>query len=347
MALPELCILDVGHGNSAVIHAADGVVIVDAPLGLILVELLLSRKITAVDTIIVSHADADHVQGVTSILLDERFVVRTVLVNPDATKDNKTWNDFRRAVAVAKERYQLQVSRNLGPDYPTITFGATQVKVVAPSHTLALSGPGGKELPEHGGRSISSNSLSAVVRVTHDNVSRALLTGDLDAVGLADLERCAVDLGAELLVFPHHGGHVPQGDNAKFADRLCRSVGASTVVFSLGRGKHRTPRPEIVRAVESALPTTHVACTQLSARCAAINPNVERAHRVDAPAQGLERNTICLGTLVQELATGRVSPDRNEHAAFVRANAPTHLCLGGALSSNDADDAELDDLLPD
>lgn len=344
MALPELCILDVGHGNSAVIHAADGVVIVDAPLGLTLVELLLSRAITAIDTIIVSHADADHVQGVTSILLDDRFIVRTVVVNPDATKDNETWNDFRRAVAVAKERHDLQVSRNLGCDYPTVTLGATRVDIIGPSNTLALSGPGGKELPEHGGRPISSNSLSAVVRVIHDDVPRALLTGDLDAVGLADLERCAVDLGAELLVFPHHGGHVPQGDNANFADRLCRSVGATTVVFSLGRGKHRTPRPEIVRAVEGALPTAHVACTQLSARCAAMNPNLERTHRVDAPAQGLERNTICFGTLVQELATGKISPDRYEHAVFVRANAPTHLCLGGAIAVTD--DIEPDGISP-
>jgi competence protein ComEC len=138
---------------------------------------------------------------------------------------------------------------------------------------------------------------------------------------------------------------VPQGDNASFADRLCRSVGATTVVFSLGRGKHRTPRPEIVRAVEAALPTAHVACTQLSARCAAMNPNVERAHRLDAPSQGLERNTICFGTLVQELATGRVSPDRHQHAAFVRANAPTHLCLGGTASSV-TDDTESDEIVP-
>ncbi len=343
MALPELCILDVGHGNSAVVHAADGVVIIDAPLGLTLVELLLSRAITAIDTIIVSHADADHVQGVTSILLDKRFIVRTIVVNPDATKDNKTWNDFRRSVAVAKKRYELQVSPYLACDFPAITFGVTRVEVLGPSNTLALGGVGGKELPEHGGRPISSNSLSAVVRVIHDDVPRALLTGDLDDVGLADLERGEVDLRAELLVFPHHGGHVPQGDNADFADRLCRSVGATTVVFSLGRGKHRTPRPEIIRVVEGALPAAHVACTQLSARCAALNPNVERAHRLDVPAQGLERNTICLGTLVQELATGRISPDRHEHAAFVRASAPTHLCLGGAaaLITGDAEPVDI------
>lgn len=167
-----------------------------------------------------------------------------------------------------KERYDLQVSRDLGSGYPSIIFGSTRLEIIGPSNTLALSGPGGKELPEHGGRPISSNSLSAVMRVLHADVPRALLTGDLDDVGLADLERSAVDLDAELLVFPHHGGHVPQGENAMFAGRLCRAVGATTIVFSLGRGKHRTPRPEIVRAVEAALPTAHVACTQLSARCA-------------------------------------------------------------------------------
>lgn len=345
MALPELCVLDVGHGNSAVIHTSNGVVIVDAPLGLTLVEFLLSRDISIIDAIIVSHADADHVQGVTPILLDARFVVRSVIVNPDATKDNKTWNDFRRAVAVAKERYKLNVSRDLGSEYPPLQLGPTRVEILAPSNTLALSGPGGNELPEHGGRPMSSNSLSAVVRVVHEDTPRALLTGDLDDIGLADLERRSVDLTAELLVFPHHGGHVAQGDNAQFADRLCRSVGAHTVVFSLGRGKHRTPRPEIVSAVEAALPAAHVACTQLSKRCAFVNPDVERPHRLDAPAQGLEANTICFGTLVQQLATGTVLPNRNDHAAFVRAHAPTHLCLGGA-GATALDEAGPDESLP-
>src|SRR4051812_1571926 len=104
MALPELCILDVGHGNCGVVHTTEGVVIVDVPLGRTLVDFLVSRQITLIDLIIVSHADADHVAGLTPLLLDERFTVRRILVNPDATKDTLVWNDFRCAAAAAEQR---------------------------------------------------------------------------------------------------------------------------------------------------------------------------------------------------------------------------------------------------
>jgi len=342
MALPELCVLDIGHGNCGVVHTTDGVVIVDAPLGRTLVDFLLSRNVTNIDTIIISHADADHVQGVTPLLLDERFMVRSVLVNADATKDTKAWQDFRHAVTIAAQRYNVHVSRDLGSNYPAIVLGTTRIEILGPSLALALAGPGGKELDEHGGRRMSSNSLSAVIRVIHDDLPRALLASDLDDIGLADLERRAISLTAELLVFPHHGGHVANADNAQFAERLCRSVAASTVVFSIGRGRHGTPRPEIVRAVEATLPTAHVACTQLSKRCAAVNPQVARNHQAPVPAQGAENNVVCIGTVVQELATGAISPRRASHVAFVQAHAPTHLCLGGAAAAPDDEDLSPD-----
>jgi competence protein ComEC len=339
MALPELCVLDIGHGNCSIVHADEGVVIVDVPLGRTLVDFLFSRGITDIDLIIVSHADADHVAGLAPLLLDERFVIRRVLVNADATKDTKVWDDFRSAAELAEQRYKVDVSRDLGSNYAPIKLGATRIEILSPSTALALAGPGGKELDQYGGRRMSSNSLSAVVRIVHADSPRALLASDIDDIALADLERRAAGLAAELLVFPHHGGHVANADNAQFAERLCKAVGATTVVFSIGRGKHRTPRPEIIGAVEAALPNPHIACTQLSARCAAVNPNIERAHRLDAPALGSEKNTTCFGTLIQELATGRISPDRDGHAAFVQANAPSHLCLGGAASAP-ADDVE-------
>jgi len=176
---------------------------------------------------------------------------------------------------------------------------------------------------------MSSNSLSAVVRVSHNDTPRALLASDIDDIGLTDLERRSVSLTADLLVFPHHGGHIARVDNAAFTERLCRSVSATTVVFSIGRGRHSTPRPEIIRAVEATLPGSHVACTQLSKRCAQMNPDVAREHLVDLPAQGREANVTCTGTIVQDLSTGAVSPDRASHALFVQRHAPTHLCLGG------------------
>ncbi len=344
MALPELCILDVGHGNCGVMHADEGVVIVDVPLGRTLVDFLVSRQIIAIDLIIISHADADHVAGLTPLLLDERFTVARILVNPDATKDTLVWNDFRSAAAVAEQRQNLQVSRDLGSNYAPITFGRTRIEILSPSTALALAGPGGKELDEHGGRRLTSNSLSAVVRVVYDDSPRALLAADIDDIALTDLERRAADLKAALLVFPHHGGHVGNADNANFAERLCKAVDANVVVFSIGRGKHGTPRPEIIRSVEATLNAPHIACTQLSKRCAAVNPTVARDHQLPDAAQGSELNVTCIGTIIQDLQTGTVIPRRADHVAFVTAHAPTHLCLGGAANAANGDDQPSPDI---
>jgi beta-lactamase superfamily II metal-dependent hydrolase len=343
MALPELCILDIGHGNCGVVHAAEGVVIVDVPLGRTLVDFLLLRAITRIEMIIISHADADHVAGVTPLLLDDRFVVRKILVNPDATKETKVWNDFRSAAAVAEQRHSVHVSRDLGSNYAPITLGSTRIEILSPSTALALAGPGGKELDEHGGRRMLSNSLSAVVRVVHADSPRALLAGDIDDIGFADLQRRSVEIAADLLVFPHHGGHIANADNSEFARRFCEAVGAKTIVFSIGRGKHGTPRPEIVKAVESTLPGAHIACTQLSKRCAAINPDVVRQHQAAVPAQGSELNVTCIGTIIQDLATGDITPARADHINFVHTHAATHLCLGGADAATSIDE----DISPD
>jgi hypothetical protein len=71
-----------------------------------------------------------------------------------------------------------------------------------------------------------------------------------------------------------------------------------------------------------------------------VNPAVMRDHQSTAPAHGAELNVTCIGTIIQDLATGTILPDRADHTAFVQAHAPTHLCLGGAAAVSAADDEE-------
>ena len=65
---PELIILDVAHGNCAIVIGEESVVIIDAPQGGVHVDTLKTRGIKEVHAIVVSHADADHMQGVTTLL---------------------------------------------------------------------------------------------------------------------------------------------------------------------------------------------------------------------------------------------------------------------------------------
>jgi competence protein ComEC len=61
MDLPELIILDVGHGNCALIKDANNVIVIDCPPGGILSETLEHLSIQEILHILISHSDADHI----------------------------------------------------------------------------------------------------------------------------------------------------------------------------------------------------------------------------------------------------------------------------------------------
>jgi len=66
--MPNFYIVDVKHGNSAVLIDTDGVVVIDAGNGSKLLEFLSNRQITTIDVLILSHADGDHIGGVMALL---------------------------------------------------------------------------------------------------------------------------------------------------------------------------------------------------------------------------------------------------------------------------------------
>ena len=120
--------------------------------------------------------------------------------------------------------------------------------------------------------------MSAVIRIWSGDVPRVLVAGDIDQVGLESLRANTPDIRADVLVFPHHGGRPGRSDPDAFTEALMKAVEAKLVVFSIGRGRYRTPRPEIVSAVLRASKEAHIACTQLSEHCAAELPT--EAHRL-------------------------------------------------------------------
>jgi competence protein ComEC len=138
------------------------------------------------------------------------------------------------------------------------------------------------------------------------------------------------DLRTPILVFPHHGGNVRSNasveDNAAFTRRLCEAVQPGTVMFSLGRGRHQTPRPEIIRAVRDSGAGVRIACTQLSEACAEERPPADAfGHLAPLAARGHDYNQCCAGTLRIPLHGG-IEPDADAHEAFKAEYAPTALC---------------------
>jgi beta-lactamase superfamily II metal-dependent hydrolase len=322
---PKLAVLDVGHGNCAVLHDRDGILVFDAGPGSILNQYLFENQIREIAALLISHSDADHLGGAINLLLSDEFRVNAVYLNPDSRNAATTFSTFRRALRDAKENRGTRIIPQLTTTLSgRIQAGATVVEILAPAPETALSGIGGRDLS---GRQINSNSMSAVARLIVDSVPMALLPGDLDADGLRNLARDRLSLPAQILLFPHHGGRPGRADPAQFAHDLCRLVDPEVVIFSIGRGKHNTPNPAIVQAVIARCPRVHIACTQLAVACAADKPTAEPAHLIGQVASGRRTRNCCMGTVIFALRQPTEAfPALREHSDFVFRFAPTALC---------------------
>lgn len=324
--MADITILDVGHGNCAVVHDDVAVLVIDAPLGdTELKALLVERNSRVIEAVLISHADADHIGGVLTLLTDPDVEVRHLYLNSESQRGSKIWDDLRYAVADAQRRgsgprVHVELTTANTPDF---ALPSLRLEVLAPSPQLAMAGAGGRTLD---GRSLTANSMSAVVRVRDAQTPGVLFMGDVDGVGLDELLADTGDVRAEVLVFPHHGGRPASAPPGQFAERVCAAVAPSMVVFSLGRGKHGTPRPDIVAGVKAVAPTAHIACTQLSERCAAVLPQLPQPYLSQAPARGKPLGACCAGTL--ELiftGTGLERTQQAGHVAYVD-QMPTPEC---------------------
>ncbi|MEG5001287.1 ComEC/Rec2 family competence protein [Microcoleus sp. B4-D4] len=300
MDLPELIILDIGHGNCAIVRDTEGVIVIDSAHGATLIETLAHLSIREISHILISHADEDHIAGIIDILLDRNIKVTNIYINSDAQRKTRTWEALRRAVRDARQRSGTRVVVGLTTELTNqLNVGQVKVEILAPTPELAMSGAGGQDLQ---GRRLNPNSTSAVIGLVHDSHRVAILAGDIDQVGLNNLLEERSDLKADILVFPHHGGRPGGADSQAFAQQLCDLVQPNLVVFSIGRGRFGNPRQDIVEGVVTSLPTAHILCTQLSSNCADSVPDSEPAHLNALPARGRTSNSCCGGTVSIKIA---------------------------------------------
>lgn len=328
--LPELLILDIGHGNCAILQDADTVTVIDCPPSATVVEVLERQGIDTVDNILISHSDVDHAGGLPNLL--KKIFVRNVYVNPDADKKGakgNLWKGVRIALGLAEERGTIVHPSLTTTDSKKIISGQVTIEILSPSSIIALGGVTGDDLD---GRTQSSNSMSVVIGLVHNSCRVALLPGDMDESGLDNLLKKHQSIEAEILVFPHHGGTPGKNvDCREFATRLCNYVQPKLVVFSHGRDRYRNPRIDIMQGVVLAVPNAHVMCTQLSKKCSLASPISDFSHLTNLPAAGFRHDNCCGGTIAVEIngKQTRYVPSVSEHRAFVtdKKKVPTPLCL--------------------
>lgn len=333
-ATASMTILDVGHGNCCVVASSDrnSVIVIDTGPGAGVLEYLLQEGISRVKSVVLSHADADHISGLIALLNAGIFQVDEVISNSDALKRSEKWSDLAWTLDRLKRAGTLRsVDRLQEGDTLDTQIDNVGIRVLAPRLGLVLTGPGAHD-PK--GRLITSNSASAVLLVEFGTRRVALLTGDLDRLGFDYLIESGQDLSADILVFPHHGGLSGSGIRAAavLAEELTKVVNPTDVVFSMDRRKFGNPRKEVVAAVRRAAPDARIACTELAEACSAQLSTHDPAHLLPLFASGFSRKSCCAGSMrLCFVENAALEPSREEHRRFVEGYAATALCLARAV----------------
>ena len=204
----RLTVFDVGQGASVLVETARRSLLFDAGPGAesshagarIVVPALRARGIRTIDSLVLSHADADHAGGAAAV--HEAIEVRQLLAG--IAPGHRLWRDAQ-AAGVA-DRLPCVAGQRWTWDGVVFTM----------------------LWPRGGVGTGSSNGQSCVLRIDAGGTS-ALLTGDIEAGAERRLVADARDaLAAQILVVPHHGSRTSSLE--PFLD----SVGPRVAVFPVG-----------------------------------------------------------------------------------------------------------------
>ena len=232
--------LDVGQGDAAVITMPDGrVLLVDGggntdkhgsntdrrTIGEAVVsEYLWWRGLDAVDYVLATHADADHIDGLNDVLrnftVDAALVARTPGTDPEYVRFAQTLSTTKTQVATIHTG-------------DTIRFGDVEINVLWPPAAVEPNEP-------------SRNNDSIVLQVTYGS-RKILLTGDIEKGAERALLQAITDLRADVVKVPHHGSKT--SSTAPFV----AATHAETAIISVGQhSMFGHPHREVVERWEAS-----------------------------------------------------------------------------------------------
>ena len=231
--------LDVGQGDSALITFPDGrTMLVDAGgrgdyrddeqageqkverdainIGESVVSpVLWAKGYSRIDHILVTHADADHAQGLIDIA--KNFEIGSGLFAQSGTAG---------LAALREILLQRGVEAEIAARGDVFIFGDVRVEVLSP--------------PAEGFAGASENDNSIVVRIVYGTRS-LLLTGDIESPAEMSLIATYPDLNADVVKVAHHGSR--SSSTQEFVD----AVQAEIAVIPVGlRSRHGHPHREVV-----------------------------------------------------------------------------------------------------
>jgi len=192
-------------------------------------EFLRERGLSRVDHIVATHADADHIQGLTDVT--KNFSIGTAYFgrlqpDPDLHELLALWRDEQIPVKqiIAEEVFEI---------------GGVRIEVLNPI-------PGSLE-------NVSSNNGSLVLRLIYGE-TEILLTGDIERMAEEALLASGKQLFADVVKVPHHGSRTSS------TEEFIKGVSPSFAIIPVGRRSvFGHPHKEVVerwRASGSTVITT-------------------------------------------------------------------------------------------
>jgi competence protein ComEC len=222
----DLSVLDVGQGLAVVVATHAHALLYDAGPrynddadagGRVIAPYLRAAGVARLDAIVISHQDSDHSGGA-------RTLLQTVPVDWVASSlpyDNPI-------VALRSGEGADPLAHVRCEQGQTWTWDGVRFTVLQPT-PMHYRNPTPK-----------ANDLSCVVRIDSAYGS-ALLTGDLEARGEAELVRQNAPLAADVLVVPHHGSRTSS------TVEFIAAVAPDVAIFTPGyRNRFGHPRPDVV-----------------------------------------------------------------------------------------------------
>lgn len=234
----RITVIDVGQGSSALVETPGGFCFLMDGGGFpgssfdvgerILAPFLWHKRIKTLDKIILSHSDADHLNGLLHIV--EHFNIKEVWTNNDGSDEMK----YQEFMNIIRE------NRIPHPEFKDMTIeheiNEVCLEILYPPKDFAEKG-------EKWRRKTNNNSL--VVKVTFGEVS-FLFPGDIEAKAEKELVEMAGDkLKSVVLIAPHHGSKTSSSE--AFLD----AVDPEYVVISAGwNNRSRMPHWAVMKRYE-------------------------------------------------------------------------------------------------
>jgi competence protein ComEC len=232
----QITIVDVGQGNAAIIEFPGGKTMLIDGGGFydnnsfdvgerITAPLLWRNKIRNIDTIMLTHPDSDHLNGL--LYIAQHFNVKTIRTNQEP--GNTLGYQQLQDIILEKKIYYPSFTKF----HRSFEISGVQVRILYPPEDF-LEKKESEAWRDH-------NANSMVIQLKMGEFS-CLFTGDIKARSEAELiALTGDDLKSQILIAPHHGSKT--SSTPKFIEM----VDPETVIFCAGwENRFRLPNEEVV-----------------------------------------------------------------------------------------------------